>query len=303
VVNRLHECRKPHPTGNGPAHPLYLTEVFRKPRPMKIPAGTPYLGPRQTRASAITAKRRWSAGLSTLHAMACVDDHQPRKGHTRDQTRAHRHGRTSSCHAARAGCGSRLFHSGERRDSHTRKPERAGQGPGRSRVDLGGTYYNTKPQVEALETLLRKLPDPTTPAPPPVDRPEPGRARSSTPTKSRNSPLLTRPEQPRTSWAPSSGSNDGRSATSFTGTACRCTAAASPPAKWTPPSTSTTSVGRSHESANALCRSDHCAEPPPGMWHPHPRHPRAISILTYWRFAGAPSNSGTSNRSSLRWLL
>jgi hypothetical protein len=44
-------------------------------------------------------------------------------------------------------------------------------------VDLGGTYYNTKPQVEALETLLRKLPDPAAPAPPPVDRPKPGRAR------------------------------------------------------------------------------------------------------------------------------
>ena len=44
-------------------------------------------------------------------------------------------------------------------------------------VDLGGTYYNTNTQVEALEMLLRKLPDPTTPAPPPVDRPKPGRAR------------------------------------------------------------------------------------------------------------------------------
>jgi hypothetical protein len=44
-------------------------------------------------------------------------------------------------------------------------------------VDLGGTYYNTKPQVEALETLLRKLPDPTTPAPPPIHRPKTGRAR------------------------------------------------------------------------------------------------------------------------------
>jgi hypothetical protein len=44
-------------------------------------------------------------------------------------------------------------------------------------VDLGGTYYNTKTQVEGLETLLRKLPDPTTPAPPPVDRPKPRRAR------------------------------------------------------------------------------------------------------------------------------
>ncbi|MGH3996501.1 MAG: hypothetical protein ACRDTJ_03440 [Pseudonocardiaceae bacterium] len=45
-----------------------------------------------------------------------------------------------------------------------------------SMVDLGGTYYNTKPQVEALETLLRKLPAPTTPAPP-VGRPKPRRAR------------------------------------------------------------------------------------------------------------------------------
>jgi hypothetical protein len=44
-------------------------------------------------------------------------------------------------------------------------------------VDLGGTYYNTKPQVEALEILLRKLPDPTEPAPPPTDRPKPRRAR------------------------------------------------------------------------------------------------------------------------------
>lgn len=44
-------------------------------------------------------------------------------------------------------------------------------------VDLGGGYYNTKPQVEALETLLRKLPDPAAPAPPPADRPKPGRAK------------------------------------------------------------------------------------------------------------------------------
>jgi hypothetical protein len=44
-------------------------------------------------------------------------------------------------------------------------------------VDLGGTYYNTKPQVEALEKLFRKLPDPTEPAPPSVERPKPRRAR------------------------------------------------------------------------------------------------------------------------------
>lgn len=44
-------------------------------------------------------------------------------------------------------------------------------------VDLRGTYYNTKPQVEALETLLRKLPDPTEPAPPSIERPKPRRAR------------------------------------------------------------------------------------------------------------------------------
>jgi hypothetical protein len=44
-------------------------------------------------------------------------------------------------------------------------------------VDLGGTYYNTKPQAEALETLLRKLPAPTTPASASSDRPKTGRAR------------------------------------------------------------------------------------------------------------------------------
>lgn len=44
-------------------------------------------------------------------------------------------------------------------------------------VDLGGTYYSTKPQVEALEALLRKLPDPTKPTPLPADRSKPRRAR------------------------------------------------------------------------------------------------------------------------------
>jgi DNA-directed RNA polymerase specialized sigma24 family protein len=48
-------------------------------------------------------------------------------------------------------------------------------------VDLGGTYYNTKSQIEALEALLGKLPDPTAPAPPPADRPKPGRARQLDP--------------------------------------------------------------------------------------------------------------------------
>ncbi|MFI6774243.1 hypothetical protein [Nocardia sp. NPDC050412] len=44
-------------------------------------------------------------------------------------------------------------------------------------MDLGGAYYNTKHQVEALETLRRKLPNSTAPAPPPANRPIPGRAR------------------------------------------------------------------------------------------------------------------------------
>jgi hypothetical protein len=44
-------------------------------------------------------------------------------------------------------------------------------------VDLVGRYYNTNAQVEALEMLLRKLPDPTAPAPASADRPKPGRAR------------------------------------------------------------------------------------------------------------------------------
>ena len=44
-------------------------------------------------------------------------------------------------------------------------------------MDLGGAYYNTKPQVQALETLLQTLPDLTKPAPPLVDRPKFRRAR------------------------------------------------------------------------------------------------------------------------------
>jgi hypothetical protein len=41
-------------------------------------------------------------------------------------------------------------------------------------VDLGGAYYNPKPQLEALEKLIRKLPDPTAPAPPPTKQRKPG---------------------------------------------------------------------------------------------------------------------------------
>jgi hypothetical protein len=41
-------------------------------------------------------------------------------------------------------------------------------------VDLGVTYYNTKSQVEALEKLLQRLPDPTAPAPPPTKQRKPG---------------------------------------------------------------------------------------------------------------------------------
>lgn len=40
-------------------------------------------------------------------------------------------------------------------------------------VDLRGAYYNPKRQVEALEKLLRKLPDPTAPAPPPTKQRKP----------------------------------------------------------------------------------------------------------------------------------
>ena len=47
----------------------------------------------------------------------------------------------------------------------------------RKSVDLRGTYYNTKPQVEALEKLLRKLPDPTAPAALTIKPRRPGRIR------------------------------------------------------------------------------------------------------------------------------
>ena len=56
-------------------------------------------------------------------------------------------------------------------------PTRRGQRPVVCSVDLGGAYYNPKPQVEALEKLLRKLPDPGAPAPPPAKRRKPGRVR------------------------------------------------------------------------------------------------------------------------------
>jgi hypothetical protein len=44
-------------------------------------------------------------------------------------------------------------------------------------VDLGGTYYNTKAQVSALESLLRKLPSLDTPVSPSSSRSKPSRAR------------------------------------------------------------------------------------------------------------------------------
>lgn len=44
-------------------------------------------------------------------------------------------------------------------------------------VDLGGIYYNTKRQVEALQSLVRKLPDPSAPMPSTAARSKPKRAR------------------------------------------------------------------------------------------------------------------------------
>ncbi|MGF6883766.1 hypothetical protein ABIA39_008349 [Nocardia sp. GAS34] len=44
-------------------------------------------------------------------------------------------------------------------------------------MELGGAYYNTKHQVEALEGMIRKLPDPNAPAPQTTDQPKARRAR------------------------------------------------------------------------------------------------------------------------------
>jgi hypothetical protein len=44
-------------------------------------------------------------------------------------------------------------------------------------VELRGAYYNTKRQVSELETLLRKLPDPSQPLRPARRRRVPGTAR------------------------------------------------------------------------------------------------------------------------------
>lgn len=93
---------------------------------------------------------------------------------------------------------------------------------------LGGTYDNAKPRVEALETLIRKLPDLTTPAPPPVNRPKPGRARQLDADQVQELIAGYQDEQPCTNWGRNSASNGERSATSFTDTTCSC----EPPRVW-----------------------------------------------------------------------
>lgn len=78
-------------------------------------------------------------------------------------------------------------------------------------VDLGGAYYNTKSQVEALEALLRKLPDLTKPIhTPPVDAPSHGGHADSASTKFSNSSPAIRLERRCTSWVPGSASNGGQ---------------------------------------------------------------------------------------------
>ncbi|PPJ27499.1 hypothetical protein C5E45_34805 [Nocardia nova] len=44
-------------------------------------------------------------------------------------------------------------------------------------MDVGGAYSNTKAQVDALEELRRKLPDPSVAVPSPVEKAQSGRAR------------------------------------------------------------------------------------------------------------------------------
>jgi hypothetical protein len=95
-----------------------------------------------------------------------------------------------------------------------------------------GTCYNTKPQVEALETL-RKLPDPTTPAPPPVNRPKPGRARQLDADQVQE--LIAGYQDGATVYELGAqfGIERRRSATSSTDTTSRCADAASPPTRST----------------------------------------------------------------------
>ncbi|MGH3435255.1 MAG: hypothetical protein ACRDRN_02180 [Sciscionella sp.] len=119
-------------------------------------------------------------------------------------------------------------------------------------MDLGGTYYNTKPQVEALEALLQKLPDPATPAPPTADRPKPGRARQLD--ANQTQALIQGYLAGATTYELGAQFGIDRRTVSniSTGTACRCADAASPLAKSTTRSTSTASAGHWHESAKHL---------------------------------------------------
>lgn len=119
-------------------------------------------------------------------------------------------------------------------------------------MDLRGTYYNTNAQVEALETLLRKLPDPTTPAPPPVNRPKPGRARQLDADQVQE--LIAGYQAGATVYELGARFGIDRRTVSTIlhrhGVPMRRRGLA--PTKSTPPSTSTTPAGHSHESANAL---------------------------------------------------
>src|SRR5918997_4168903 len=104
-------------------------------------------------------------------------------------------------------------------------------------------HYNTNTQVEALETLLRKLPGPTTPAPPSTDRPKPGRARQLD--ANQTQALIQSYTAGATTYELGArfGIDRQTVSESCTDTACRGADVASPPPRSTKPSTFMTLAG------------------------------------------------------------
>jgi hypothetical protein len=131
-----------------------------------------------------------------------------------------------------------------------RAPQTPSQGTVKHVVDLGGAYYNPKPQVEALEKLLRELPDPGAPLPHPPSGGNQDVYDTSNRTTSRNSSPVTRPERLCTNWATSSESTAKQSAGHYDATTFRCDEPACDPTKSTRLHDSTRRAGPQLKSPN-----------------------------------------------------
>jgi hypothetical protein len=102
---------------------------------------------------------------------------------------------------------------------------------------------------------------------------------NSTPTRSRNSSPVTKPERRCTSWVPGSASNGEQSATSSIDTRCPCGGAGCPrPGRRRhPPLRPRLVTGTGRRTPQR--RPHHRPDKTTGTRHPYPRHPRTTTIM------------------------